>query len=157
MLLLAPHSSTCLCVVLSNFETFPRTFKYFLLHVKILMWLIYLITILIETGHCRVNEPWLGITLELSYNSSRVKIPQFGAIIFGRFALPKKLVLSIFLERDWKFLCHYHNIFWVHLCSIGLGKKFHNRNPKNLQEILDKLRNILNTLLYLISAVLVTC
>ena len=109
------------------------------------MWLIYLISILIKTRHCknledtklipqreenslelmpgyRVNEPWLGITLELSHNSSRVEIPHFGAIIFGRFALPKKLVLSIFLEKDWKFLCHYHNIFWVYLCSIGLGK-----------------------------------
>ena len=86
------------------------------------MWLIYLISILIETGHCRVNEPWLGITLELSYNSSRVKIPQFGAIIFGRFALPKKLVLPIFLEKDWELLCQYHNKLKVHLCSIGVER-----------------------------------
>ena len=70
----------------------------------------------------RVNEPWLGITLELSHNSSRVEIPHFGAIIFGRFALPKKLVLPIFLEKDWELLCQYHNKFWVHLCSIGLEK-----------------------------------
>ena len=61
----------------------------------------------------RVNEPWLGITLELSHNSSRVEIPHFGAIIVGRFALPKKLVLPIFHEKDWKFLCHYHNICWA--------------------------------------------
>ena len=87
----------------------------------------------------RVNEPWLGSNLELFHNSSRVVIPHFGAIIFGRFALPKKLVLSIFLEKDWKFLCHYHNIFWVHLCSIGL-EKIYKRNPINLQETLDKLR-----------------
>ena len=60
---LAPHSSTCLCVVLSIFETFPMTLKCFLLHMrKLFMGLIYLISILIETGHCRVNKPWLGIT-----------------------------------------------------------------------------------------------
>ena len=134
------------CVVLFILETFPVTFSFTQQkEYKLLMWLIYLISILIKTRHCknledtklipqreenslelmpgyRVNEPWLGITLELSHNSSRVEIPHFGAIIFGRFALPKKLVLPIFLEKDWKFLCHYHNIFWVYLCSIGLGK-----------------------------------
>ena len=103
MVPLASHRNSCLCAVLSIIETFPRTFKYFLLHIKLLIGLIYF-SILIETGHCRVNEPWLGITLELSYNSSRVKIPQF-----GRFSLPKKLVLPIFPEKDWELLCQYHN------------------------------------------------
>merc|ERR1711888_40308 len=38
LLLLAQHRSSCLCVVLFNFETFLRIFRYFLLHIK--LWII---------------------------------------------------------------------------------------------------------------------
>merc|ERR1711888_122808 len=91
MLPLAHHRSSCLCVVLSIFETFLRTFKYFFLHTNLWIRLIYF-SILIEVGHYRVNEPWLGINLELVYNSNKVENFQSDAIIFGVFAILNKLV-----------------------------------------------------------------
>merc|ERR1711888_8765 len=91
MLPLASHKSSCLCVVLSNFETFTRTFKYFLLHIKLWIRLIYF-SILIEAGHYRVNEPWLGINLELVYNSNKVEVLQSDAVIIGVYAILNKLV-----------------------------------------------------------------
>ena len=86
MLPLAQHRSSFLCVVLSIFETFLRTLKYFLLHIKLWIRLIYF-SILIEAGHFRVYEPWLGINLELVYNSNKVEILQSDVIILGVFAI----------------------------------------------------------------------
>ena len=106
MLPLAQHRSSCLCVVLFIFETFHRTFKYFLLHIKLWIRLIYF-SILIEAGHYRVNEPWLGINLELIYNSNKVEILQFDAIICGRFAIMKILVHPNFTEKDLILLSHF--------------------------------------------------
>ena len=90
------------------------------------MWLIYLISILIEIKHCktleeikvilpmegislklmpgyRVNEPWLGSTLELSHSSKRVVIPHLVPLCWC-VCSSEKISAFYFLEKDWKFL-----------------------------------------------------